>query len=110
MVERLAGRENWQVRAGGNVSSRISLQDTIPQVDSKSSVVVIDVTDELAERHVLWARAPPCRALAEGVRVAGRPNAMLIARDAVVEEMVGHSDHVDADRGVADSSAARGAV
>mmetsp|Transcript_67423 Transcript_67423/g.173608 ORF Transcript_67423/g.173608 Transcript_67423/m.173608 type:complete len:764 (+) Transcript_67423:706-2997(+) len=73
----------------------------VVQVQTKALIVVVDITFEGAERSVLWAHAESGHALALLVCTTWRPDTILVSRDAILDQVVRHSDHVDARTSVA---------
>mmetsp|Transcript_19172 Transcript_19172/g.57311 ORF Transcript_19172/g.57311 Transcript_19172/m.57311 type:complete len:349 (-) Transcript_19172:1194-2240(-) len=69
--------------------------ELVVEVQAEALAVVVDVATDLSERRVHGAH------LAERVLVpvaagpAGRPDAILVPRDAVLDEVVGHADEED---------------
>mmetsp|Transcript_75983 Transcript_75983/g.222738 ORF Transcript_75983/g.222738 Transcript_75983/m.222738 type:complete len:318 (+) Transcript_75983:909-1862(+) len=71
----------------------------VVNVHAKAIVVMVHVAFDGAKWRVLGADAARSDPLAVREDPAGRPDAVLVARDVVADEVVGHAHHVDAGKG-----------
>mmetsp|Transcript_66338 Transcript_66338/g.192201 ORF Transcript_66338/g.192201 Transcript_66338/m.192201 type:complete len:799 (-) Transcript_66338:57-2453(-) len=91
LLELLAARYDHAVLVANEVPGKL-----VVQINAVALAVMVDVALELPERSELWADLAPSVALPIRVGGARGVDAVLVARDAIVQEVVGHADHVDA--------------